>query len=129
MSKSEQLPKTLHTLRQKLRRRKRFMARIWKVPASKRQEHRWCAACLEDEDDADEESRSALGGIRIMACDHWLHRTCHEKHVKAFAELNEIEDYKMLHSLDVLGAPCPMCRMEAPFRHYYVLFNASAHVV
>lgn len=116
---------------QAVARHNRFLARMWKIPRDKRQQHRTCVACLED----------FLTGPRrspmiTMACDHPIHMDCFHQHASAYMDgqnltfsaeeldalpMNMLNDvFKKRWLLMRCGAPCPVCRMPLPMRHMCV---------
>lgn len=124
--------KDLTPKQQSVTRHNRFLDRAWKMPRSKRGEHRHCVACLGDLLDFDGEGS---GHIAVMACDHLIHLKCLVRHADAYLDMRGVpsieneEDVMQMpdevfeHAISErfayrrLGAPCPACRLPFPMEH------------
>ena len=127
----DQSYKNLTPAQQIIKRHNRFLARMWKTPRDKRQQHRTCVACLEDF-----VTGPRRGPMMIMACDHPIHMDCFEQHASAYMDgqnltfseeeldalpMHVVNDvFKKRYMLMRCGAPCPACRMPLPMRHMCV---------
>ena len=93
----------------------RFAGRMWKVPMHKRDRNCACSICLEEF--LDSSSRMV-----ILACDHVFHSSCYKKEIDAYLQRTGLSEFPVLYrTYHKLGAPCPLCRLQFPLRHYACL--------
>jgi len=123
--------KDLTPTQQSVTRHNRFLDRVWKMPRSKRGDHRHCVACLGDFLDFGD----GAGHIATMACDHLIHLKCLVQHADAYCDMkgvpridnneavmampDEVFEFAIAERFAYrrLGAPCPACRMPFPMEH------------
>ena len=107
--------KNLTPAQQIIKRHNRFLARMWKTPRDKRQQHRTCVACLEDF-----LTGPRRGPMMIMACDHPIHMDCFEQHASAYMDSQNLAFSEEVDAL-------PMHVVNDVFKKRYISCVAVAH--